>query len=92
LPTSSACRLLISGRVQGVSFRYYMREAAQKLGVSGWCRNLSDGRVEALVCGSPEQLTAMQDWAWQGPPEAVVEQVDVSPAEEEKITSFEIRQ
>jgi len=60
-------RCLIDGRVQGVFYRASTYEKAQQLGVKGWVRNLSDGRVEALVQGSEEQIEEMVDWFWQGP-------------------------
>ena len=60
-------RCLIDGRVQGVFYRASAREKAQQVGVKGWVRNLSDGRVEALVQGSEQQVEEMIDWFWQGP-------------------------
>ena len=55
-----ACRhVLVSGRVQGVGFRWYAREKAEELGLAGWVRNLPDGRVEAWLEGEEEAVTAM---------------------------------
>ena len=70
--------LFISGRVQGVGFRYDMRRKARELGITGWVRNCRDGSVEAMVQGSPEAVDAMIAWARRGPPSAVVTEFKVS--------------
>ena len=66
----------ISGRVQGVSFRYYTYHEALKLGLSGWVRNLRDGRVEAVFAGEREAVEKILDWCKEGPPAARVDDVD----------------
>ncbi|MEW6082513.1 MAG: acylphosphatase [Bacillota bacterium] len=71
-------RVLISGRVQGVFFRASAREEAQRLSLSGWVRNLPDGRVEALLAGPQDKVNAMIAWCHQGPPSANVTGVEVS--------------
>jgi acylphosphatase len=83
-------RLVISGRVQGVWYRESMRQEAERLGVTGWVRNLNDGRVEAIVCGEPEKTEAIVAWAHKGPPLARVSRIETSPAEGE-YPSFEKR-
>lgn len=80
-------RLSIRGRVQGVGFRDAMITQAIKLGVTGWVRNRHDGSVEAAVCGSEEQLSAIVEWAHRGPPAADVFRVDVK-ADEGEFRSF----
>jgi acylphosphatase len=70
--------LSISGRVQGVGFRWSMAQEARRLGVNGWVRNRPDGTVEAVVGGAPEAVQALMDWAHGGPPLARVEGVVVS--------------
>ena len=79
----SDCCLLarICGQVQGVSFRYHTQNQAQKLNLSGWVRNLSDGSVEACICGSPEQVKAMQQWLKHGPAYATVTSVNFENSE-----------
>lgn len=76
-----ARRLVISGLVQGVGYRYSMVLTAQRLGIRGWVRNRRDGNVEALIAGEAEALAAMLIWARRGPPDACVEQVAVELAE-----------
>ncbi len=67
----------ISGRVQGVFFRYTSKELADQLGVTGWIRNLPDGRVEAVIEGDEEKLKEMLEFFHRGPPLAIVKKVDV---------------
>ena len=70
-------RLLITGYVQGVGYRYGMAMAAHSRGVTGWVRNRRDGSVEAMVCGTAEQVADMIAWARRGPAGAEVEHVAV---------------
>ena len=70
-------RLVITGRVQGVGFRYAMAAQARALGVGGWVRNRRDGSVEAMVAGTSEQVAAMIAWSRQGPAGAAVDHVAV---------------
>jgi acylphosphatase len=75
---SSICRhVLVSGRVQGVGFRWYARERAEQLGLAGWVRNLPDGRVELLLEGREGAVEAMLVWLERGPPAAHVRSVEV---------------
>jgi acylphosphatase len=69
-------RLRIHGRVQGVFFRGSMCEEAGRLGVVGWVRNLSDGTVEAVVEGRKAAVDRLVIWAHQGPPGALVTDVE----------------
>lgn len=69
--------VVISGRVQGVWFRASTRDQARRLGLSGWVRNLPDGRVEAVLEGEESRLQAMLDWCHAGPPGARVDHVEV---------------
>ena len=72
-----ARRLLISGRVQGVGFRYFASDAAAREGVTGWVRNLPDGRVEAYLEGETEAVTRVERALGNGPRGARVDLVDV---------------
>ena len=67
----------VSGHVQGVSFRFYASDFAKKLGVSGWVRNLSDGRVEIVLEGEEQAVRQMIDFCDKGPPGAHVTEVEV---------------
>lgn len=69
--------ILVSGRVQGVFFRDRTRTRAGSLGVTGWVRNLPDGRVEVLAEGDRERIESLIGWLEEGPPLAMVEDVDV---------------
>jgi acylphosphatase len=82
--------LIITGHVQGVAYRASMARRADALGVTGWVRNRSDGSVEAMVAGAPEQLAAIMNWARHGPPAAQVEHVAVELGSGE-FSSFEQR-
>ncbi len=70
--------LLITGRVQGVAFRYHTAEQAQALGLRGWVRNLPDGRVEARAQGDEHTLKHFIDICRQGPRLARVDDIDVN--------------
>jgi acylphosphatase len=71
-------RVLVSGRVQGVFFRDHTRRWATSLGLSGWVKNLWDGRVEVLAEGEKESLETLIGRLEQGPPSASVENVTVT--------------
>jgi acylphosphatase len=72
-----ARRFVISGRVQGVGFRYFAREVALREGVTGWVRNLADGRVEARIEGESEAVTRVERSLRNGPRGARVDDVFV---------------
>lgn len=69
--------IYVSGRVQGVMYRARAEEKALALGVTGWVRNLPDGRVEAILEGAASRVEEMLRWCRQGPRDAVVEDVEV---------------
>ncbi|MFH0900793.1 MAG: acylphosphatase [Pseudomonadota bacterium] len=85
-------RVIVSGRVQGVSFRAYAAEEATLLGLVGWVRNLSDGTVEIEAEGPVASLEQMLSWCRRGSPGARVKDVSVvwlAPTEADK--TFRIR-
>ena len=71
-------RVLIAGRVQGVAFRYHTCVRARSLGVTGWVRNCSDGRVEAEFEGAEPAVDEMVAWCHTGPASARVSEVSVA--------------
>ncbi len=70
--------LYIGGQVQGVCFRATTCDRARMLGVTGWVRNLPDGRVEVLAEGNTDSVDALVAWCRRGPPGARVEGVDMT--------------
>lgn len=84
--------LLVTGNVQGVSYRANTAAMAQRLGLCGWVRNLVDGRVEILAQGEDKPLRSLLAWAHQGPVMARVEHVEVQWREaSQNLAGFEIR-
>ncbi|HZU06139.1 MAG TPA: acylphosphatase [Chloroflexota bacterium] len=77
IPSRLRAHVWISGHVQGVFFRSTTRQLASERGVAGWVRNLPDGRVEAVFEGPADAVQAMVDWCRQGPPGAVVTDVEL---------------
>jgi len=71
-------RIIVSGRVQGVFFRDHARRWASTLGLTGWVKNLRDGRVEALAEGERENIEDLVSRLRQGPPLAHVHDVMVT--------------
>ncbi|KTC83084.1 acylphosphatase [Legionella cincinnatiensis] len=67
-------RCYVSGKVQGVWYRASAQAEARKLGISGWARNLDDGRVEVFACGTVDNLQMLYEWLKEGPKFAVVEE------------------
>jgi acylphosphatase len=72
-----ARRCWVAGRVQGVFYRASTARRAAELGVTGFARNLHDGRVEVLACGEPAAVQMLCDWLWQGSPASHVTAVEV---------------
>ena len=84
-------RVLVSGRVQGVFFRDTCRRLAVENDVTGWVRNLPDGRVEAVFEGSPKSVARLVDWARHGPRLALVDDIGIHQETPEGLATFQIR-
>lgn len=92
-PSLAAMRTVlarITGRVQGVGFRYWTQAQASSLGLSGWVRNEPDGSVAALMSGDDGQVAVMVERLRRGPPGAVVTSLATEPAEADGATGFRI--
>jgi acylphosphatase len=88
--TAKAVQVKVTGRVQGVAFRWEAQREALRLGVTGWVRNEPDGAVAAHLEGDDQAVDAMVAWCRQGPPAARVRDVVVNPAGVSGARSFEI--
>lgn len=81
----------ISGRVQGVWYRANTQKTARALHLTGWVRNLEDGRVELLATGDPESLKQLLDWCYKGPDKANVSDIQYRITDtQEAFKTFEI--
>ena len=78
---TQAKRFFVSGRVQGVGFRFFAERTATSLGVGGFVKNLFDGRVEVYAIGSAEQMDALRSALRRGPRMAYVDRVDEHDAD-----------
>ena len=83
--------VFVSGKVQGVGYRYSTVEKASELGVSGWVRNLGNGSVEAVFEGTSEIVEEIIGWCYEGSSAAIVSKVDVEFEKPENLTGFEFR-
>jgi len=89
--TNRLCmRFYISGKVQGVWFRASAKEEAVKLQISGWARNLIDGRVEVFACGTKMQLEEFYAWLQHGPQFAEVNEILCDIVSWEEYSGFDI--
>jgi len=80
--------LAITGRVQGVGYRYYLEYKARQFGVTGWVRNRADGSVEAVIQGTADAVEAVIVRARRGPPRAAVAHVTVTDADGDYADDF----
>ncbi len=89
--SKSAKHVYISGRVQGVGFRYFTQRTANDLNLSGWVKNLADGRVEAVIAGPEEEVQKMIKQLKKGPGFARPDTIKVTNTEYESTGTFKIR-
>ena len=84
-------RYIVSGRVQGVGFRWFVEREARAIGVGGWVRNTDSGTVEVLASGSDDQLSRLRKALEQGPRAARVDEVqEFEESQKASQTSFRI--
>lgn len=84
-------RCTVSGQVQGVFYRASTQRKARELGLTGYARNLPDGRVEVLACGEPAAVAALCVWLGQGPPRSRVTAVEWMKVEMAAPDEFSIK-
>lgn len=90
LPMNITKHIYISGHVQGVGFRYYTRKNAMELGITGWVKNLPDGRVEAVLQGPKEHVCSLITRIKKGPIYSSVSRVEVSEIQAGTFTTFDV--
>jgi acylphosphatase len=83
-----ATRFLISGRVQGVGYRDWCRQEAERRGLTGTVRNLPDGRVEVVIVGDADATDAMLEACREGPPAARVDSIGLDAVDDPPVTGF----
>lgn len=88
----SRARIKVSGRVQGVYYRATTRDVARRLEIKGWVRNCEDGSVEILAEGDKSSIEKLIKWCWNGPPAAIVKNVEVKWEEyKNEFNDFRVR-
>ena len=83
-------QIVVTGRVQGVSFRAYTKQKAEELGLTGTVRNLQDGSVEIIACGPDASLAALELWASKSPKLARVDNLKVQRLPSSPYNGFNI--
>ncbi len=83
-PAFETVKVLITGKVQGVSYRHSTVRMAHQFGLRGWVQNREDGGVEAVLQGEPDQIDRMLAWMRRGPPSARVQDVASETLNSEK--------
>ncbi len=84
-------RIIVSGRVQKVGYRYYIKTVGSRLGLDGWVKNSTDGKVEIIAEGQERLINEFLEYCRRGPPLADVEDIDVEPdMSSDKLRGFEI--
>ncbi|MGM0438208.1 MAG: acylphosphatase [Bacillota bacterium] len=83
--------IFLSGRVQGVGFRAFIRKNANKLGVNGWAKNLQDGRVEVVFTGEKKNVNKLIELVKKGPRFAKVNNIEIRDNIDENFNDFKIK-
>jgi len=83
--------IIVTGRVQGVGFRYFTVRCANNLGLCGWVRNLPDGGVEAVIQGQNEKIEEMIELLQEGPGASIVTDLKIEEIEQEEFSGFTTR-
>lgn len=84
--------MILSGRVQGVGFRYFALHKAVELGISGWVSNTIDNKLEIEATGDPDKLEVFIDWMKTGPTRAIIKTISVNEITPSRdFTNFTIR-
>jgi len=92
VPENVRAHIIVSGQVQGVFFRAKTQQTAEELGLTGWVKNLSDGRVEAVFEGEKPQVEQMLKWAKSGPRGASVRDLELTWEDfKGEFSSFDIK-
>ena len=81
-------RCIVSGRVQGVSYRAATQQQAQALNLTGYAKNLPDGSVEVLACGAERDINELCAWLWEGPRMSQVSEVQCSDVMDQNLRGF----
>lgn len=82
-------KFTVNGKVQGVWYRASTQQEALRLGLTGYAKNLASGDVEVVACGEEAALDTLEQWLWQGPPLASVNEVNVNELELQEYNTFE---
>jgi acylphosphatase len=85
-----AVRLYITGTVQGIFFRAFVKENAERLNVKGFVRNLEDGRMEVFLEGSPDDVRKMMELCKKGPRHAEIKKVEEKPERYQAFKTFKV--
>ena len=85
-------KIIVSGKVQGVGFRYFTHQKASELGINGYVQNLTNGNVKIIAVGKSEQIETLITWAKSGSPSAAVDNLDIESIQADyQYQGFEIR-
>jgi len=84
--------LVVHGDVQGVSYRYFARDIAKKMGVKGWIRNEADGSITIIIEGDDDRVSNFVNWCKQGSPMSTIKDVEIKDSKYSGLfKNFEIR-